>query len=160
MKRETVAALQLSTRATLAATLSVIIARVLELTFPLYAMIAAVIVTDLSARRTRELAGPRIAGTIFGAGGGAAIAQFLPVNVWTFALGILGSMFVMQLMRLPEAAKLAGYVCGIVLLDHHQSAWFYAFDRLIETVLGIAVAVAVSVVPKLIPETNVTEGGS
>lgn len=160
MKRDTVVALQLSVRAAVAATLSAIIARLLELSFPLYAMIAAVIVTDLAPRRTRELSGPRIAGTVLGAGAGALIAQFLAVNVWTFALGIFATMFIMQLLRVPEAAKLAGYVCGIVLLDYHADAWRYALDRLLETLIGIAVAVAVSFVPKIIPDPKPKESGS
>ena len=157
MKRETITACQLSGRAALAATLAVVAARLMGLAHPLYAMIAAVIVTDLVPKRTRELAGPRIAGTILGAGAGALVTQFLPVNIWTFGLGILVTMFVMQLLRVPEAARLAGYLCGIVLLEHRDSAWLYAFDRLIETVLGIAVAVAVSLVPKLIAHPKPTE---
>jgi uncharacterized membrane protein YccC len=115
-------------------------------------MIAAVIVIDLVPKRTRELAGARIAGTVLGAGGGALIAQFLPPGGATFGLGIMGTMFVMHLMRVPEAARLAGFVCGIVLLDHSNNPWLYALYRLIETVLGISVAAGLSLLPSLIPD--------
>jgi hypothetical protein len=59
-------------------------------------------------------------------------------------------MFVSHIISLPAAAKVAGYVSGIILLDHSDSPWSYALFRMIETVLGIGAAFAVSFVPKLI----------
>jgi hypothetical protein len=37
------------------------------------------------------------------------------------------------------AARVAGYVCGIVVLAHRTDAWSYAFFRFIETTLGTGV---------------------
>ena len=160
MRRNTTAAVQLSTRAAAAAGISVIVARLLDLPFPLYAMIAAVIVTDLSPVRTRQLAVPRIVGTVLGASVGAGLTSLADPNVWLLMLGILGVMFAAQMLRLHDAAKLAGYVCGIVLLEHRDAAWTYAVYRLIETLVGIGVAVLVSLVPKLMREATAEERGS
>jgi hypothetical protein len=60
------------------------------------------------------------------------------------------TIFMSHLMFLPATAKVAGYMCGIVLLDHGDSPWSYAFFRMIETALGIAAGMCVSVVPKLL----------
>jgi uncharacterized membrane protein YgaE (UPF0421/DUF939 family) len=141
---------QLSFRAAAAAALSVGIAQALRLQFPIYAMISAVIVTDLSAAKTRRLGVPRFAGTVIGAGLGAALSLLLAPGPLGLALSIMAAMLVSHLLRLQEAVRLSGFVCGIVLLEHDSSPWSYALYRLIETVLGIVVAVLVSLVPKLI----------
>jgi hypothetical protein len=44
----------------------------------------------------------------------------------------------------------AGYICGVIVLDRSLEPWHHAYSRLIETLLGIVVAWAISYVPKLI----------
>src|SRR5206468_366705 len=113
----------------------------LRLPFPLYAMIAAVIVTDLSAARTRRLGFVRLVGTVLGATLGALIAPLFPAGAWwAIGLGILAAMFLSRMLHLHDADKVTGYVTGIVMLDHGAHPWTYAFHRTVETVLGIGLA--------------------
>ena len=149
-----ISAFQVSIRAGTAAALSVVVAYVLGLEFPLYALIAAIIVTDLSAQRTRQLGLQRLIGTIIGAALGAVVStganHLAHVGPLVIAVGVFAAMLVSNLLGLKDAAKLAGYVCGIVLLDHNDHPWSYALYRFVETVIGIGAAVAVSVIPKLL----------
>jgi uncharacterized membrane protein YgaE (UPF0421/DUF939 family) len=53
-------------------------------------------------------------------------------------------------LRLHGAEKVTGYVCGIVMLDHAGVPLLYAGHRLVETLLGVGIAILVSFVPKLL----------
>lgn len=158
LRPSAVTALQVSTRAAVAAAAAVLIADRLGLEFPLYALIAAIIVTDLSAARTRHLGVQRLIGTVIGAIVGAATSvATAPVThngVLRITIGVLAAMLISHLIGSPAAAKLAGYVCGIVLLNFNDHPWSYASDRFLETVIGITTAVVVSFIPRLL---NVAE---
>ena len=145
-----VSGFQLSLRAALSAGLAVWVAQLLQLQFPLYALIAAVLVTDLSPPQSRLLGFRRLVGTVLGAAAGAALTQLLPPGPASIGFSILAVMLVSHLLRLEAAAKLAGYVCGIVMLDFSAEPWTYALYRLIETLVGIGVGILVSFVPKLL----------
>lgn len=145
----TFTALQLSVRAAVSAGLAVGIAQFLELQYPIYALIAAVIVIDLSPVKTRQLALQRLIGTLLGATVGAALSYVLPEGPLAIMISILAAMLLTYVARVPAAAKLAGYVCGIVILSHGANPWSYALYRVVETFLGLAMAVLVSLVPKL-----------
>jgi len=141
---------QLALRAAVAAALSIAIAQALKLEHPIYAFLAAVIVTDLLPSQSQHLGLRRLLATILGAVCGAALSPMLAPSPLGIGLGVLLAMLMSQLFRAQDAAKVAGYICGIVVLDHSTEPWHYAFYRLIETALGVVVAWAISYVPKLI----------
>jgi uncharacterized membrane protein YgaE (UPF0421/DUF939 family) len=143
--------LQLSVRAAAAAAASVAVAQCLQPQPAIVALVTAVVVTDHSTTQTRRLALPRLAGTLLGAGTGSLLSEVLPSNPLVIGFGILVAMFLSHLLRIQSAARVAGFVCGIILLSQNDHPWSYGYHRLIETTLGIGFAVLVSFVPKLIP---------
>jgi uncharacterized membrane protein YgaE (UPF0421/DUF939 family) len=143
-------ALQLPIRAAVSAGLAVAFAQILHLQYPLYALIGAVIVTDLSPLQTRQLGLQRLAGTLLGSTVGALLCHFVPTGPVTIGIGILAAMFLSDILHLKGAAKVTGYVCGIIMLEHQGHQWTYGFYRLMETVLGICASLLVSSAPKLL----------
>jgi uncharacterized membrane protein YgaE (UPF0421/DUF939 family) len=141
---------QLALRAAVGAGASIAIARALKLEHPIYAFLAAVIVTDLLPSQSRHLGLRRLLATVLGAACGATLGPMLGAGPWAVGLGVMAAMLLSQFAGARDAAKVAGYICGIVVLDHSAEPWHYAFYRLIETALGVLVAWAISYVPKLI----------
>jgi uncharacterized membrane protein YgaE (UPF0421/DUF939 family) len=144
------AGLQRPLRTGVAAALTVGAASALHVQQPAAALIATVLVMDASPDETRRLALSRLAGTVLGAVIGALLGQFLETGPVSIGLGVLASMSLTELLRLRKAARLAGYTCGIVLFHAGDAPWLYARGRLLETMLGVAMAVLVSSVPMLV----------
>ncbi len=149
MRRRAAEALLLGVRAALASCAAVAIAQSLNLTFPLYAVVAAVIVTDVSSEKTQQSGVQRLLGTALGAISGPLFVLQLGDSLAVVGAAIATLIFVCYVVGYTEAAKLAGYVAGLVVLDHSQAPWTYARDRFVETSLGIVLAIVVSL---LLPE--------
>jgi uncharacterized membrane protein YgaE (UPF0421/DUF939 family) len=146
-------ALQLSVRAALAAGLAYGVSSLFSSDDEVYALVAAVIVTDLSPTSTRQLAWQRLAGTLVGAGAGATMTYGMAAGPLAIAAGILIAMLLTFVLRLDGAAKIAGYVAGIVLV-HAGDPWAYAALRALDTTIGIIAALLVSFVPKLLERSK------
>ena len=147
-------AFQLSLRAALAAGLAVAVAALLHLQHPVFALISAVLVTDLAPSRTRALAVPRFAGTALGTLLGACLAAWTPHGPWLPVVGVFAGMFLSYLLRLRGSARLAGYMCAIVVVNVGQDPWAHALHRMFETVLGIGAALLVSLMPTLLRRSD------
>lgn len=145
-----VSAIQLAVRSAIAAAVAVAIVQWIGTSHPIYAMIAAVIVTDLRPEQSRQFALNRLAGTVVGAGVGALAVPWLGPSALAILLTVGAMMLLCHALKLDGAAKVSGYICGIVVLEHSGNAWFYAGERLVETLVGIGVALALSLVPKLV----------
>jgi uncharacterized membrane protein YgaE (UPF0421/DUF939 family) len=148
--RKVIGGLQLAIRAALAAGLSVALAQLFKLQNPIYAFLAAVIVTDLSPAQSRRLGLHRMIATVVGAVCGAVLTQIFPPSALGIGVSILAAMLACQLLQSSDGAKVAGFTCAIVVLQHNPEPWLSAFNRLIETVIGFGTALLISYIPKLI----------
>jgi uncharacterized membrane protein YgaE (UPF0421/DUF939 family) len=127
----------------LAAALTYLIVGQLHLNFPFYAVIGSIIVLSETGTLTLKLGFQRAIGTVIGAFSGAFFVLALGSNLWA----ILFSVFFTTLLAYfiyKDGVKLGGYISAIVIISHSQFPLSYAWDRCIETFVGIAVALFVS----------------
>jgi uncharacterized membrane protein YgaE (UPF0421/DUF939 family) len=141
--------LQLAIRAATAGSLAVITAEVFALEQGI-AFTAAVITTDLDPSQCRQLGVRRLVATVVGAVCGAVLSPLLSDRPSTVALSVFVAMLVCHFLRARDGAKIAGFVCGIIVLAQDSDPWRYALFRSVETGLGVGLAWLISYVPKLI----------
>jgi uncharacterized membrane protein YgaE (UPF0421/DUF939 family) len=141
---------QLAVRAAVGAGVSFAIARALNLETPIFALIAAVIVTDLDPAETRKSGVRRVISTAIGAACGVAFAQVLSQSAWEATIAIFLAMMLSVAVTQLGDPKIAAYLCALIVINYGDQPFHYAYYRFIETVLGIVVAWAISLVPKLI----------
>jgi uncharacterized membrane protein YgaE (UPF0421/DUF939 family) len=131
-------------RTTLAAVVSMLLARTLRLPEYYWAPISAIVIIQ-STIDPRTVAWQRFAGTAVGAAVGALIATFFPSNALVYAVAIFSCGALCALLRLRSAYRFAAITLSIILLIAHQRpAWIVASHRFVEVSLGIAVALAVA----------------
>jgi len=148
MRRVNLPAFQLSLRAAAAGALAFWIATLLGAHYAIYALVAAVIVSDLKPAASRRLALQRMAGTAIGALAGALFSDVIPRGPIAIGVALMVSMLCAFACRFEaSAARVAGYVTAITMYAHGEEVWMYAFDRAWETMLGIAAALVVGLVP-------------
>jgi hypothetical protein len=106
--------------------------------------ISAIIVLQSNVGSTVNASRDRLLGTLIGAALGFSFSLFgtLP---WNYILAVLAAIVICGLLGLRSSSRLAGVTITIVMLVHKEgSLWGLAMDRVIEVVLGIIVALAVS----------------
>ena len=131
-------------RTTLAAALSMLLARWLGLPEYYWAPISAIVIIE-STINPRTVAWQRFAGTALGAMLGAPIASFFSSSVVVYAIAIFLVGAICAALSLHGAHRFAAITVSIILLVPHQHrAWIVAADRFVEVSLGIAVALALA----------------
>lgn len=149
-QKETLSVSLLSLRATLGAIIAYWLAQACQLQHPIYALIAAIIVTDFSPAETSRLSLQRLAATVVGALCGLLLYLAFGPAWWAVALGIFVSMMLCHTFRIGAGAKVAAFISALVIMDQSANPLTYALYRFVETIIGVGVAWLVSLVPRLI----------
>jgi uncharacterized membrane protein YccC len=131
-----------SVRTALAATASVIVARLVQMSEAYWAAIATLVVMQSSLGATLTLSIERIVATALGASVGAVEAKYFGPNLAAFMLAILFLGLVSFGFWVEKTAYRYASVTLtiIVLIPRTSPAWIVALHRFIEVSVGIIVA--------------------
>jgi len=131
-------------RTTVAAVVSLLLARILKLPEFYWAPISAIVIIQ-STINPRTVAWQRFAGTALGAALGALVATFFSSSALVYGVAVLLCGVLCAVLRLDGAYRFAAITLSIiVLIAHQRPAWIVASHRFVEVSLGIAVALAVA----------------
>jgi uncharacterized membrane protein YgaE (UPF0421/DUF939 family) len=144
-KKENLPSVWHAVRTAIAATLSVLLARLVGMPEAYWAVIATLVVMQSPLSSTVPLAIQRIVASALGASLGAIESAYFGANLIAFALTI----FVLGLISLAFRLERVGYsyasitLAIIVLIPRAEVPWIAAAHRFAEVSLGILVALAV-----------------
>jgi len=141
--------LALSLRATIAALLSLIFAQLLHLPLPLWAVLTAVIVTQMSVGRSLKATFDYLVGTVSGAVFAGAIGVLIPHSseialLLVLAIAVAPLAFIAAISPRFAAAPITAVIVVLVPLITHGNEITSAFDRVLEVALGGATGFVVS----------------
>ena len=144
-KKENLPSVWHAVRTAVAATLSVLLARLLRMHQPYWAVISTLVVMQSPLSSTVPLAVQRIVASALGASLGAIESAYFGANLVAFALTILVLGLISFALRLERVGySYAGMTLAIiVLIPRPEAPWIAAVHRFAEVSLGILVALAV-----------------
>src|SRR4029077_27079 len=144
-KRENLPSLSHAFRTALAATISILLGRLLGLQEAYWAAIATVVVMQSPLGDTVPLAIERIVASALGASIGAMESTYFGANLFVFALAMVLLGLISFVLRLEKVGY--SYACItlaiIVMIPRAETPWIAAAYRFVEVSLGILVALAV-----------------
>ena len=138
--------LEHAVRTTVAATVSLAVARLFQFREAYWAAISTMVVTQSTLGAALTISGQRFVGTALGSVAGVLVATQLGSSLWAFAAGIFGLGLICALLQLDRAAyRFAGITLAItVLVSRNQPSWNVATHRFFEVSLGIVTGLAMT----------------
>jgi len=144
-KSENLPSLSHAFRTALAATISILLGRLIGLPEAYWAAIATVVVMQSPLGDTVPLAIERIVASALGASIGAIESTYFGPNLFVFALAMLLLGLISFVLRLEKVGY--SYACItlliIVMIPRAETPWIAAAHRFAEVSLGILVALGV-----------------
>ncbi len=138
-------------RCALAALAAVQFSRYLGLQYPIYALIAAILVTEYHGTETRQQSLTRLLGNILGITAGSILSTCFGGHSWVIGLATFLMVLFCYYFDFTVAAKYSAFVAALTVMDHSDRPWLYGRNRIAETLIGIGFAVLMSLlipVPK------------
>lgn len=132
-------------KTSIAVLLSIIALRILGMEVPFYGCIAAVITMQNQVDSSYKVGIERMTGTLIGAGFGVVFALIQEHNIWLITLGTALVIYFTNLVNQSNSVSIACIVFLSIMTNLTETTSIrYSIDRVIETFVGINIAVAVN----------------
>ncbi len=136
--------------------LSVLISKSLKLEYPFFTVIAAIFSMENSISSTYKAGLYRIIGTLIGAVIGIAFIYIQPGNAILMGLGTIALIFICNAFNWDRAVPIAGVMFAAIMLSlNNKNPIQYSFSRVLNTFIGIVVAVIVNYT--VFPQNNLKQ---
>jgi uncharacterized membrane protein YgaE (UPF0421/DUF939 family) len=141
----------IATRCALAALGAVEVSWRFGLNYPIYALIAAILVTEYHGEETRQQSVTRLLGNALGITAGCLLVTLFGSHSWVIGFAAFLMILFCYYFDFAVAAKYSAFVAALTVMDHSSHPWSYGRDRFLETLIGVGFAVLMSLaipVPK------------
>ena len=141
--------LALTLRTTVAAVVALALAQALDLPLPLWTVLTALIVTQMSIGRSLKTSVDYLIGTVGGTIYGGAVALFIPHHtegalLFVLVLAVAPLALLAALKRNLAAVPVASIIVVLMPAITHTSPLDSAINRVLEVALGVVVGLAVA----------------
>jgi uncharacterized membrane protein YccC len=137
---------QHTVRTTVAAVVSLLVARACGLPEAYWAVVTTLVIMQSTLGGAWDVSWQRLAGTMIGGVTAAALVTILHPGALPLAVGMLAMGILCAFLPLQNSAyRFAGITLAIVMLPSHTaSIWIVALHRFLEVTIGIVVGMAVT----------------
>ncbi|CAM3640148.1 aromatic acid exporter family protein [Hathewaya histolytica] len=134
-------------KTSLAVFISIMVLKLFKVSFPFYACIAAIITMEKTIYNSFKVGKNRIIGTTLGAIVGLLFVLILPGNTFLVAIGISVTIYLCDILGYNKSISIACIVFIAISSNlKGGNPFVYSGNRLLETFVGIIVAVIVNLI--------------
>lgn len=128
----------------LSVSLSMLLAQLLNLRSPIFAVIGAIMSMKASVSESFIMGKNRMLGTLVGAALGLLLSYIFPQNAIFLGLGIILVIYVHNLFGWKKSISLSTIVFSVIFINTTSSRLPYALHRILDTFVGITVSMVVN----------------
>ena len=128
----------------LSVSLGMFVSELLNLRSPVFVVLSAIMAMQSSVSESFILGKNRMLSTLVGASLGLLLSLFLPQNGLFLGLGVIVVIYFHNLFNWKKSIPLSAIVFSVVFMNTEAGRFSYAFNRTIDTFIGITVSMLVN----------------
>lgn len=112
--------------------------------YPFYAVISVIVVLQPTLGTTWQSSLRRIGGSLVGIPLGGLLAMAHVNTALALGVGVATTVWICTRLSLRDGVAVSAFALASIVVNHPSEPWLFAAHRLLDTLVGIAIAVAVN----------------